>query len=265
MDYNMLVKILILTTIVFNSLAAAFAFRKMQKAGMSCYLIAWLFNVSIFVLNWIIAKEPPFGNMYHVLIAISLCFMPAFLLLKYRDRLDWLLGYFCITPVIPLLGCLFMGTELTWQRMPALQSAWFVPHVAAYVLSYSLNTVGFILCMIYYFQIFILKRKERTHNYEEAIYNVLLTAFPLMTFGMLSGALWAEEAWGGYWSWDAKETWALITWFLYLTYFHCHQTTSLKKWILPTQIFAFLALLTTFLIVNLSLIPRLKSLLHAYV
>lgn len=261
----LITKLLIISVIVLYGISAGMALFKRMKTGLNLSIIAWLVNLSIFILNWIMAGEPPFGSMYHVLITISLSFLPAYLLLKYRDSLEWLLLYFSFAPIIPLTGCLFMNTDMSWQRMAALQSLWFVPHVSSYVLSYSLDTVAFILSIIYFIRIHIFKHTYGVNNYEEAIYKILLTAFPLMTFGMLSGALWAEETWGSYWSWDVKESWALITWLLYLVYFHCRKTAELKKWAILAQTFAFLALLTTFLVVNFSLIPRLKSLLHAYI
>jgi ABC-type transport system involved in cytochrome c biogenesis permease subunit len=89
----------------------------------------------------------------------------------------------------------------------------------------------------------------------------MLLSFPFMTFGMLSGALWAEEAWGAYWSWDIKETWSLITWGTYLIYFHCRKNKDLQKWQRPVHILAFAALLITFFIVNL--LPKIQS-LHSY-
>ena len=84
-----------------------------------------------------------------------------------------------------------------------------------------------------------------------------------MTFGLLSGALWAEEAWGRYWSWDPKETWSLITWTLYLIYFHCRRSPGLRQWSPAAHVLAFLALLTTFFLVNL--LPKMGSVLHSYV
>lgn len=257
-------KILIISSIAIYFFSAVMAFFNKFKAGMILFISGWLVNLLIFILNWIIAMEPPFGSMYHVLIAISLCFLPAYLLLKYRDRLDYLLFYFSLISIIPLIGCLFMKTDLAWQRMPALQSSWFVPHVASYVLSYSLSTVAFILSAVYCLKACFPNPGYHNHNYEAAIHKILLTAFPLMTFGMLSGSLWAEEAWRRYWSWDIKESWALITWLLYLVYFHCRKSPNLKRFALLFQAFAFLSLLTTFIVVNFSLIPRLKSLFHAY-
>jgi ABC-type transport system involved in cytochrome c biogenesis permease subunit len=87
-------------------------------------------------------------------------------------------------------------------------------------------------------------------------------AFPFMTFGLLSGALWAEEAWGRYWSWDSKETWALILWLCYAQYLHWRRVDSLHRFALGFQAAGFAALIVTFLFV--SLIPKLGSALHTY-
>ena len=87
-------------------------------------------------------------------------------------------------------------------------------------------------------------------------------AFPFMTFGLLSGALWAEKAWGRYWSWDPKETWALAMWLCYALYFHCRRHPKLERFALPCQIAGFAALVVTFLFVGL--LPRLGSALHTY-
>lgn len=91
---------------------------------------------------------------------------------------------------------------------------------------------------------------------------MLLLAFPFMTFGMLSGALWAEEAWGVYWSWDRKEVWSLITWTLYVVYFHSRLSPRTRRWAPTLQSVAFVALVITFLAVNL--LPKLSSALHSY-
>ncbi len=262
MNLELAVKILIIAAISAYALSFATAFIK-KKPALALFLLGWLINLSVFIMNWIAGGEPPFGNMYHVMIAISLGFLPAYIFLERFNKLGWLMPYFSIAPVIPLTGTFFMGHEINWNRIPALQSPWFVPHVASYVLSYSLNTVGVILFAVLLFRRFFLK-KEDWDKYAGAIYRVLLLAFPFMTFGMLSGALWAEEAWGGYWSWDVKETWSLITWTLYLIYFHCVRTPSLRKTAPWIQFAAFLALLTTFLAVNYNLIPKIQSLLHSY-
>ena len=235
-------------------LAALFRKRLICSALMP---LGWMANLALFIINWIAAQAPPFGNMYHVLIFLSLCFPPLLLALIYRHKFNWLSSYFACAATIPLIGSLAMGSDIHWSRMPALQSPWFVPHVFAYIISYALALMAFSVTLAG-----LISKEKTTNRFAQASYILLLTAFPFMTFGMLSGALWAEEAWGRYWSWDAKETWALITWIVYLLYFHCRLSPRLNRYATGMQILAFIALLTTFLVVNL--LPRMGSLLHAY-
>ena len=96
--------------------------------------------------------------------------------------------------------------------MPALQSAWFMPHVAVYMFSYALLGVATLMAIYY-----LAKHDERVLP---AIDNLLGGGLALFTVGMLTGSLWAKQAWGEYWSWDAKEAWAAATWFLYLAAIH---------------------------------------------
>jgi ABC-type transport system involved in cytochrome c biogenesis permease subunit len=248
------VKILIVSASSVYFLSFILALFKRGKSALGTFAIAWLVNLSVFIINWIIARNPPFGNMYHVISFLPLCLLPLFLYVKHIQKMDWLLGYFAFSAFLPMMGAMFMEHEIVWNRMPALQSAWFVPHVAAYILSYSLAAVACLLAISSYF------RKDAI-LYEEAAYNIMLLSFPFMTFGLFSGALWAEEAWGAYWSWDIKETWALMTWGCYLIYFHCRKNKDLEKWQRPVQILAFVALLVTFFVVNL--LPKIES-LHSY-
>jgi ABC-type transport system involved in cytochrome c biogenesis permease subunit len=224
-------------------------------AGRLTMLLAWLVNLAVFVVNGLMVNDIPLGNMYQVQVVLSLCFLPLFILLSVRDRLSWTGVYFAFASALPMIGAIFMDKQATWRRMPALQSGWFVPHVLAYMISYALCAVAFILL------IRLLSRKVDRGEIRRAIVQILLTAFPFMTFGLLSGALWAEEAWGQYWSWDAKEVWSLITWGLYLVYFHSRKS-EWSKYADWAHLLAFLALLTTFFLVNL--LPKLGSLLHSY-
>jgi ABC-type transport system involved in cytochrome c biogenesis permease subunit len=198
--------------------------------------------------------------MYHVLVAVSLCFLPAYLVLRLSQGLSWLGTSFAFASWVPLLGPLFMERDMFWRRMPALQSPWFVPHVMAYLIAYALATVGFILAV----RVLRTRRADPAgaDKLEKGVDAVTRLAFPFMTFGLLSGALWADTAWGRYWSWDSKETWALIMWLCYALYFHCRRSAALQRYAMTCQIAGFAALIVTFLFVNL--IPRLGSVLHAY-
>ena len=236
------------------------------RGGYAVFTAAWAGVVGLIVYNGLVAGEPPLGNMYHVMVFLAACFLPVFALLAWRARLAWIGHYFAFASAMPLIGACFMDRDVVWRRMPALQSSWFVPHVTSYMISYSLATVAVVLLVVR----LVRGRNEKesaagtdsTKRYDDACYEVLRLAFPLLTFGMLSGALWADEAWGGYWSWDPKETWSLITWTLYLVYFHCRKDAGLRRFAGWAQGLAFAALLTTFLLVNL--LPKLSSALHSY-
>jgi ABC-type transport system involved in cytochrome c biogenesis permease subunit len=113
--------------------------------------------------------------------------------------------------------------------MPALQSPWFAPHVIVYMFCYAM--LGAATVMAIYLLFF--KKKAIAAEELEMTDNMVYVGLAFMTFGMLFGALWAKEAWGHYWSWDPKETWAAITWFAYLIYIHyrrlpqCNQRLAL--------------------------------------
>jgi ABC-type transport system involved in cytochrome c biogenesis permease subunit len=249
----LLVPLLIVSAAGYLAAGTAFALKR-TGAGRSLLAAAWLVNLAAFVLNGLIVRDIPVGNMYQVQVVLSLCFLPLLILFTVRDRLGWTGVYFAFASALPMLGAVFMDKQAAWKRMPALQSGWFVPHVLAYMISYALCAVAFIMLIR-------LWCSEEKAELRRAIYQILRTAFPFMTFGMLSGALWAEEAWGQYWSWDAKEVWSLITWGLYLVYFHCRKSSWSRHADLAHAL-AFLALLTTFFLVNL--LPKLGSLLHSY-
>ena len=251
---------LFVTSICAYLVSGLFYGLKRVKLGMALFTAGWCGSLSIFIINWIEAAAPPLGNMYQVQVFLSMCFLPLYIFLSRRERLGWTGVYFSAVSGLYLLGSCFMSPDITWKRLPALQSPWFVPHVASYMISYALATVAFSIYLVGV--IMKNKRSLSGDRYELALHAILRLAFPFMTFGMLSGALWAEEAWGTYWSWDRKETWSLITWTLYLVYFHCHAKKELRNYAVLVQVLAFLALVTTFFLVNLW--PKLSSALHSY-
>jgi ABC-type transport system involved in cytochrome c biogenesis permease subunit len=231
-----------------------------RGAGYGAWGAAWILNASAVGLNAWSAAAPPLGNMYHVLVFLGVCFLPAHLALRWRDGAWVLDAYFSFVSALPLAGPLFMDRDATWRMMPALQSPWFIPHVAAYVFSYALCAVAFAATVVAR-----LRGRDAggaDDGMRTGVERVTRLAFPFMTFGLVSGALWAEKAWGAFWSWDSKETWALITWLLYAMYLHaCRDKRTMHQRDL-IQVTAFSALLCTFLLVNL--LPRLASVLHSY-
>ena len=112
----------------------------------------------------------------------------------------------------------FMPVIRSTKLVPALQSPWFTPHILVYIVCYSLMGVVAVMAIWKLFK----------HNDQLSIDNLVYVGLAFMTIGMLFGALWAKEAWGHYWSWDPKETWAAITWFAYLVYIHYRQLSTHK-------------------------------------
>lgn len=206
--------------------------------------------MAMFLLQWIQLGEPPFGNMFHVL-----SFLPLILSILYGIEHYFgdkkLLTAFAVVGIFAFTGVMFMTPDMAWKRAPALQSFYFVPHVASYVTSYSLAAVSAVLTL----------KAFRNPESGKSAEKLALLSFAFMTAGLVTGALWAEEAWGNYWSWDIKESWSLITFLLYANYFHCRKLPGKVKLANFCNLLAFGALLVTFFVVNL--MPKIQS-LHSY-
>jgi len=238
----------LLITCLFAHLLS-FAFLRKKRISMALFLLGSLLNLSAILWNWHFIGHPPFGNMRQVMIVLGVCFLPVYLVIVVHKKMGWLASYFPSVAALPIIYALTLKRNAFWHQPPFLQSEWFIPHVVSYMISYSMAAIAFLLGVA----AFVKERAKNTYEaneYQEASYRLLAFAFPLMTFGLLSGAIWADSIWGSYWSWDPKETWALITWMLYIIYFHCRKTPKLQGYKNVAHLLAFLALLTTFLLLN---------------
>jgi ABC-type transport system involved in cytochrome c biogenesis permease subunit len=145
--------------------------------------------------------------------------------------------------------------------MPALQSIWFVPHVVVYIFSYALLGAASLVAAK------ILFKQRIGQPYAGDLLTVADTlvyvGFSFLTMGLVFGALWAKEAWGHYWTWDPKETWAFITWLGYLVYLHLRYHTPQKQttatWMLAL---AFVVLLVCWFGINY--LPAAQNSVHTY-
>ncbi len=224
-----------------------------RRARLTTIFMAagWGCALCLLAANAWMAQAPPFGNMRHVLCFFPLILYPALLISRQSIPRAYT-GYFAVAAVLTLTGALCMPLQEGWRQMPALQSPWFVPHVTSYVISYGLMLVATMLVLRSYWG-------QKSEEVLQVADRAVTLGFPLMTFGLWSGALWADSVWGGYWAWDIKEVWSLITWILYIMYFHIRHAAS--EWRRPLLLLAFAALITTFLVVNL--LPKIES-LHSY-
>ena len=174
--------------------------------------LAVLILASFIAMLWFSLERPPMRTMGETRLWYSFFLLVAGVVTYARWRFKWVLSFSTLlSTVFMVINCL--RPELHDKSlMPALQSAWFMPHVAVYMFSYALLGVATLMAIYT-----LVKHDERVMS---AIDNLLGGGMALFTVGMLTGALWAKQAWGEYWSWDAKEAWAAATWFVYLVAIH---------------------------------------------
>ena len=183
------------------------------------------------------ATRVPWGNMYEFSITGALTFAIAYLIIGRKYDLRWL-GL-----PITILILIILGTAITLlyrpsaPLVPALQSTWLVVHVAAAIFSGGLFLLSNTVASAYLWidrmerrggRSEFAKRLPSLEVLDQLSYRLVAFVFPLWTFAIIAGAIWAEAAWGRYWGWDPKETWSFITWILYAAYLHARVTAGWK-------------------------------------
>ena len=250
------VKIFIIICAALYFSASAFYILKKNSIAYVIHFASFLVNAGLITVNWVHNGYVPFISMYQVLTFTAACFSITYLYAHFVNKEKWMARYFALCAGFVMIGSFFSYTTLTWYRPPALRSVWFIPHVALYMIGYPLCAVSFVLCLVKFYKTLCDRRKAEADKadmkkYDVGIYNVVRLAFPFITSGMLVGAIWANEIWGQYWSWDAKENWALVTWLFYTIYLHCYRTPKLRKIMYVFAVLGFLALLMTLFGINL--------------
>lgn len=239
------------TSAMLSTAAAVAAWRGRERVAIICASAGVVVLATFVALLWSALCRPPLRTMGETRLWYSFALLVAGAVTYARWRYRWVLSF------STLLATVFMVINIARPELhdqtlaPALQSAWFVPHVAIYMFSYALLGCATVLALYGLF------RRER--DLSEAVERLLYGGVSLFTVGMLTGALWAEQAWGAHWSWDPKEAWAAATWGLYLLAIHLR--TRGRKFVV-TLIVAFLALQMCWYGVNY--LPSAERSVHAY-
>ena len=221
--------------------AEPLAARKAAGIGWTLTLLGTMLVVVGVVLRALEVHRWPLGNMYEFAV-----FGAMFVLLAYcgwvirseRD-LRWL-GLFVVIPVLLNLGlAITVWYTDASELMPSLRSVWLAIHVTVATLSVAIFTIGFSLGVMYLIQDRLEAAPERPRSFmgrlpdarslERLTYAVHIVAFPLWTFTVIAGAIWARQAWGSYWNWDPKEVWSFVIWVVYAAYLHARATTGWKR------------------------------------
>ncbi len=213
------------------------------------------------------AGYTPITNLHESLSFFSLAVVGLFIVFERKYRLTILGSFVMPVALLLIIASSIFPTSIV-PLAPALRSRWLAVHTILAFSGYAAFTVAFCAGVMYLIQEHFLKSKKLGPLYrklpsldilDHINYRCLTLGFPLLTIAIITGAIWAESAWGAYWSWDPKETWSLITWFVYAALLHGRLTTGWRG--RRAAIFAiggFFILLFTFLGVNL-LLPGLHS------
>ena len=206
------------------ALGAFFAWKE-QNARVYVFTFLGLAIFFAFILGmWISLERPPLRTMGETRLWYSLFLPLAGIIVYSRWQYKWILSFSTVLSLVFICVNLFKPGIHSKALMPALQSPWFAPHVIVYMFAYAL--LGAATLMAIYLLFFKKIGKDVEDSFEAVRHemniadNLVYVGVAFLTFGMLFGALWAKVAWGDYWGWDPKETWAAITWLAYLVYIH---------------------------------------------
>jgi cytochrome c-type biogenesis protein CcsB len=215
------------------------AARKAAGIGWALTVLGTLLVVAGVVLRALEVHRWPLGNMYEFAIVGAMFVLLAYCGWSMRRDLRWL-GLFVVIPVLLNLGlAITVWYTDAAELMPSLRSVWLAIHVAVATLSVAVFTIGFSLGVMYLVQDRLESAPERRRSFmdrlpdaralERLTYAVHIVAFPLWTFTVIAGAIWARQAWGSYWNWDPKEVWSFVIWVVYAAYLHARATTGWKR------------------------------------
>ncbi|WP_236832886.1 c-type cytochrome biogenesis protein CcsB [Blastococcus sp. KM273128] len=242
---------------------------------MAVTAVGALAHTGVLVTRSFATGRVPWGNMYEFGTAAVLVGVVAFLAFGLRAPVLRGLGLFVLGPVV--LGLVLIGLYLYAESGPliaALRSDWLAVHVSAAILSFGIFIVSAVASALF----LVAVHRERSRNAGEELsiglwgrmptvaaldrvaHRTAVFGFPVWTFAVIAGAIWAESAWGRFWGWDPKETWAFVSWALYAAYLHARTTAGWRgrpaAWV---NLVAFASLVFNLLFVNL-----VSTGLHSY-
>ena len=250
------------TSVLFSVAGAAAAWfetganaRRARLFAEEFYTLATIALVAFIFGLWDSLGRPPLRTMGETRLWYSFFALLSGLFTYMRWKYKWILSFSTVLATVFILINILKPEIHDETLMPALQSPWFIPHVTVYMFSYSLLGCAFLFACVGLF-------RDR-HDVLDAADTLVYIGMAFLTFGMLSGSLWAKQAWGHYWSWDPKETWALLTWLCYMGYIHLRLFgKGSRKSLCILLIFSFMCLQMCWWGVNY--LPSAQESVHVY-
>ena len=227
---------------------------KKFRTGNVIFASGILIYLVFIILFWKSLGRAPMRTMGETRLWYSFFIAVTSWLLHLRWRYKFLLPFGSVLATVFSVINILKPEIHSTTLMPALQSAWFIPHVTVYMVAYAVVAAGLLVAVASYF------KGEELMKMTDDLTRI---GTALILIGMLMGAVWAKQAWGTYWAWDAKENWAAVTWLFYVSYLHIRSRYPLKRNLaVITLAVAFVALQITWYGVNY--MPAARKSMHTY-
>ena len=206
---------------------------KAARIATAMMILGFILLFAGVIARGISAHRVPWGNMYEFSITGALAFSGAYLGALRKYDLRWLGLLVSIAVLLTLGTAVAVLYRPSAPLVPALKSTWLVIHVSAAIISGGVFLLANVIAGAYLYLDSMERKGPRTawaqrlpslEVLDQLSYRLVAFVFPLWTFAVIAGAIWAESAWGRYWGWDPKETWAFITWVAYAAYLHARVT-----------------------------------------
>ncbi|MEC3975317.1 c-type cytochrome biogenesis protein CcsB [Amycolatopsis sp. H20-H5] len=209
---------------------------RIGKMGASLLILALLLHLSAIVLRGFATGRAPWGNMYEYGMAATFVTVTTWVIVMRKFPVRHLTGFLLLPVVILMFINGTMLYTIAAPVQPALQSYWLVIHVSAAIIGSGVFLVPGVASVLYLFRAAHDRNPAKFPKFapklptadvlDRIAYRTTIIAFPIFTFGVLCGAVWAEAAWGRFWGWDPKETVAFIAWVVYAAYLHSRATAG---------------------------------------
>lgn len=215
--------------------------RKAAGIAMMLTRLGTLLLITAVAMRGLSVHRPPLGNMFEFALVGCMFVVIVYVAISLRRDVRWL-GLFVVGPVLLTLGLAItvFYTDAS-QLLPSLKSFWLVIHVTVATLSVAVFTIAFSVTILHLvktwletqdpaamsrIRIIVNTALPPARTLDRTAYEMNAVAFPLWTFTLIAGAIWAEQAWGSYWTWDPKEVWTFVIWVLYAAYLHARATSG---------------------------------------
>jgi ABC-type transport system involved in cytochrome c biogenesis permease subunit len=260
---TLLIQIIIYITLIAYTAGAVLYFtgvksgkKGIPKDAFILALIGGILNLIALIIRTIMAGRLPLTTGYEFILSFTFITVLLYLVYEAKTKFKGVGGAVMTIAAVLILSVIIIAKGQLGQvspLMPALKSPWLAVHVLTSALAYAGFALAAGLAVMH-----LVKADKR--NQEENIYKIVAVGFVLLSLSIVLGAIWAEQAWGSYWSWDPKEVWALVTWIVYAVYLHLYSRRYIRgNKASIVVIFGFVIVLFTFFGVN-----YLLSGLHSY-